>query len=164
MKNIRKNHFGFLNVWNSTGTSGTKLSLSYSVQGHDPTNDLRVIRFCLSLPLEQFIQKGLGRSLIRRSTKGFLPDEVRLNQRVRGIQGVDSITRMLPDWKEFIFEVEQLSKDSLAENFLNIKNIKKALDKFRMGPKPEFALDIEFRNLMRSLIVYRFIKRKFERG
>jgi asparagine synthase (glutamine-hydrolysing) len=157
---IRKNHFGYLNMWNTTGTSGTKLSLLYSLQGHDPTNDLRVIQFCLSLPLEQFVQNGLDRSLIRRSTKGYLPDDIRLNQKTRGVQGADTIARMLPNWKEFIGEVEQLSQDPFIANFLNMGAIKKAINKFRTEPQPNVAFDSEFRILMRGLIVYRFLKRQ----
>ncbi|PCD09412.1 asparagine synthetase B [Peribacillus simplex] len=156
---VRKNHFGYLNMWNTTGTSGTKLSLLYSLQGHDPTNDLRVIQFCLSLPLEQFVQNGLDRSLIRRSTKGYLPDDIRLNQKTRGVQGADTIARMLPNWKEFIGEVELLSQDPFIANFLNMGAIKKAINKFRTEPQPNVAFDSEFRILMRGLIVYRFLKR-----
>ena len=37
----------------------------------DPTNDLRVIHFCLSVPEEQYVQNGLDRSLIRRSTEEY---------------------------------------------------------------------------------------------
>ena len=53
----------------------------------DPTNDIRVIRFCLSVPEEHYVQDGFDRALIRRSTENFLPDKVRLNQHYRGVQG-----------------------------------------------------------------------------
>ncbi|WP_026591918.1 lasso peptide isopeptide bond-forming cyclase [Bacillus sp. UNC437CL72CviS29] len=156
---IRQKHFEQLNLWNTTGTSGTKLSLRYGLQGHDPTNDLRVIRFCLSLPLEQFVQNGLNRALIRRSTKGLLPDKVRLNQRVRGIQAADVIHRMIPSWKMFIEELKQLSTDPVASNFFNMEIIKSAILKIQGEPQPENVFDPDFRILMRSLIVYRFIKK-----
>ena len=47
-----------------------------------------MIKFCLSVPEEQFVQNGLDRSLIRRSTENLLPDKVRLN-RVRGFQAAE---------------------------------------------------------------------------
>ncbi|MGQ4671626.1 hypothetical protein ACUIJ5_25025 [Bacillus toyonensis] len=50
----------------------------------------------MSVPEEQYVQNGLDRALIRRATKNFLPDKVRLNQRVRGIQGADGVYRMAP--------------------------------------------------------------------
>ena len=46
-----------------------KLSLRYGLWKRDPTNDIRVIRFCLSVPEEQYVQNGLDRALIRRSTE-----------------------------------------------------------------------------------------------
>ncbi|MEI4828880.1 lasso peptide isopeptide bond-forming cyclase [Bacillus sp. FJAT-53711] len=156
---IRKKHFEQLNLWNVTGTSGTKLSLRYGLQGHDPTNDIRVIRFCLSVPIEQFVQNGLDRALIRRTTKDILPDKIRLNQRVRGIQGVDVVHRMIPSWNTFIDELQQMSTDSIVSEFLNVEVIKAAILKIREAPRSEYALDPDFRILMRGLIVYRFIKK-----
>ena len=106
------------------------------------------------------MQNGIDRSLIRRSTKGYLPDDIRLNQKTRGVQGADTIARMLPNWKEFIGEVEQLSQDPFIADFLNMGAIKKAINKFRTEPQPNVAFDSEFRILMRGLIVYRFLKRQ----
>ena len=69
---IRKEHFEKVFFWNTTGTIGTKLSLRYSVWNRDPTNDIRVIKFCLSVPEDQYVQNGLDRALIRRSTENIL--------------------------------------------------------------------------------------------
>lgn len=154
----RKKQFEQVVSWHINGTSGTKLSLRYSLWDRDPTNDLRVIRFCLSVPEEQFVQNGLDRALIRRSTESFLPDKVRLNQRIRGIQGADGVHRMAPYWSTFIEELQQLSKDTEVSAFLNIEVINAAISKFQQGPRPQYAFDAEFKVLMRSLIVYRFIK------
>lgn len=145
--------------WSINGTYETKLSLRYALWDRDPTNDLRVIQFCLSVPEEQYVQNGLDRSLIRRATKNFLPDKVRLNQRVRGVQGADGVYRMAPFWNEFIEEVQELSVDPIISEFLNVEVIKKAISKICKEPRPEYAFDLDFRILMRSLIFYRFIKK-----
>jgi asparagine synthase (glutamine-hydrolysing) len=158
INNIRLNHFEQLNVWNVTGTTGTKLSLRYGMQSHDPTNDLRVIKFCLSLPIDKFFGDGFDRGLIRRATKGYLPDKVRLNQRTRGIQGVDSIQRMSSTWSLFIEELHQLCSDPIANQYLNVAGIKEAMHKIKHEISGKFALDPQFRILMRSIIVYRFLK------
>lgn len=149
--------------WSINGTYETKLSLRYALWDRDPTNDLRLIQFCLSVPEEQYVQNGLDRALIRRATKSFLPDKVRLNQRVRGIQGADGVYRMAPFWNEFIEEVEELSVDPVISEFLNVEVIKKAISKICKEPRPEYAFDLDFRVLMRSLIFYRFIKKQYER-
>ena len=100
----RKSHFEEVFHWNASNTLASKLSLSYALWKRDPTNDIRVIRFCLSVPEEQYVQNGIDRALIRRATENILPDEVRLNQRIRGVQGADWVHRMIPYWNSFLNE------------------------------------------------------------
>ncbi|MFD4817506.1 lasso peptide isopeptide bond-forming cyclase [Peribacillus butanolivorans] len=158
MFNERKKHFEDVFQWNAGSTLSTKLSLRYKLWKRDPTNDIRVIRFCLSLPENQYVQNGVDRALVRNSTENYLPDKVRLNQRYRGVQGADWVHRMLPKWGGFIEEIEQLSTDKKALEFLDGQAIKKALVKIKEGARPEFATDPEYKFLMRSLIVHRFLK------
>ncbi|WP_304511987.1 lasso peptide isopeptide bond-forming cyclase [Aquibacillus saliphilus] len=160
----RNDHFTNPAIWNTTGTSGTKLSLRYSIWNRDPTNDLRVIQFCLSLPEDQFVMNGMDRALIRRATKGYLPDEIRLNQRVRGIQGADWVHRVARSWGLFIEELLQLVNDPLVSDYLNIPLLQLAIYNAKEGPKLNNAFDPELRILMRSLIIYRFIKRFHLKG
>ncbi|CAH1207793.1 Asparagine synthetase [glutamine-hydrolyzing] 3 [Paenibacillus allorhizoplanae] len=152
-------HFQQLNLWNASNTSTSKLSLRYKLQGRDPTNDLRVVRFCLSLPVDQYIQKGMDRALIRRSMQNLLPDDIRLNQLVRGVQGTDAIHRMIPKWSAFMDEVQQLSKDPMASELLNVPVLQSAISNIRNAPQANAAFSPDFRILMRSLIVYRFLKK-----
>ncbi|UVI31512.1 asparagine synthase-related protein [Paenibacillus spongiae] len=157
----RKEHFERLHVWSISGARGAKLSLRYSVRGHDPTNDLRVIRYCLSLPMEQFVQNGVDRSLIRRSTEGYLPDQVRLNQRVRGIQAADLIHRMIPAWPAFVDELRRMSQDTQMQQIIHMPVIQNGLALVEQGPKPETAYNPQIKILMRSLIIYRFLQKNF---
>lgn len=156
---FRKRHFEQLYIWNKNGMAATKLSLRYSLWDRDPTNDLRVIRFCMAVPDEQYVNNGLERSLIRRATKNLLPDKVRLNQQVRGIQGADVIHRMTSSWKAFIEEINQLTLDSRLAGMLNMDAIKQAISKVGHSPSPEMVFTEEFIMLTRSLTIYRFIKK-----
>jgi asparagine synthase (glutamine-hydrolysing) len=156
--NIRNKHFEDVFQWNASGTLATKLSLRYSLWKRDPTNDIRVIQFCLSLPESQYVQNGLDRSLIRRSTKNYLPDKVRLNQRIKGVQGADWVHRMIPNWVRFKEELDQLSTDQKVLEFLDGQVIKEALVKVKEEVRPEFATDPDYKFLMRCLIVHRFLK------
>lgn len=153
--------FANLAASNHQGTSVTKFSLRYAVWERDPTGDPRVVRFCLSVPIDQYVQQGMDRALIRRSTRGYLPDEVRFNQRVRGVQGADWIHRMIPSWRVFTDELHKLCRDSAAAPYLNVEQIKRSLSKIGRTPKVEHAYDPDARLLMRSLIVYRFIRQFF---
>ncbi|WHY61143.1 lasso peptide isopeptide bond-forming cyclase [Cytobacillus firmus] len=155
----RKKHFEDVFQWNAGNTLSSKLSLRYAMWKRDPTNDIRVIRFCLTVPEKQYVQNGLDRALIRRSTESYLPDEVRLNQRIRGVQGADWVQRMIPCWDEFTDEVRQLSTDKRVLEFLNGQVIRTSLLKVEGGVRPEYATDPDYKILMRSLIVFRFIKK-----
>ncbi|MGP4106316.1 asparagine synthase-related protein [Virgibacillus sp. L01] len=155
----RNNYYKQLFTWNKSGVAETKLSLRYGIWNRDPTNDLNVIQFCLALPTEQYVTGGMERSIIRRSMKDFLPDEVRLNQRKRGIQGADIIHRMKADWNSLINELHALSKDSKVNEFINGKAIKEALSNIGSDPKQELLFDTDFKFLTRGLVFSRFIKR-----
>ena len=157
----RAKHFEDVFQWNTTNSLATKLSLKHGLWKRDPTNDLRVIKFCLSLPEEQFVQDGLDRALIRRSTKSFLPDNVRLNQRVRGVQGADWVHRMVPDWQLFVDEVQMMSQNEQMMEYLNREAIHSGLEKIKEGPMVEHDTDLDYRILMRSLIVYRFLTKSY---
>jgi len=159
LNEARLHQFEQLCYGNLPGTSVSKLSLQYSLWERDPTNDLNVIRFCLAVPEEQFVQNGLGRALIRRATDGYLPDKVRLNQRIRGIQSADAVHRMASVWNQFIDELQALCADDEVSKFFNMTVLKDMISKVGKNPKPQYAVNLEFKFLMRSLVVYRFLKK-----
>lgn len=156
---MKKTQFEQLYYWAINGTYATKLSLKHAIWERDPTNDLRVIQFCLAVPEKQYIQAGQDRSLIRRATKDFLPDNIRLNQKKRGLQGADGINRMLPAWNKFVEEIQLLCKDKTADQFLNLSVVKNSLEKIKDNPSSKDVYEADFRILMRSIIFYRFIKK-----
>ncbi len=155
----RKRQFEELNIWGLNGTIGTRISLRYSLWDRDPTNDLRVIRFCLSVPEKEYVKDGYDRALIRRATESYLPNSVRLNQRTRGVQGADGVHRMAKSWHVFMDEVRLLITDPVVSHYLNIDELRAALYKIQNEPKPEYVYGFEFRILMRGLIFGRFIKK-----
>jgi asparagine synthase (glutamine-hydrolysing) len=155
---VRRKQFEKLYYWTISGTVGCKQSLRHSLWERDSTNDLRVIRFCLSVPENQYVQNGYGRSLVRRATKGYLPDSIRLNQKVRGIQGADGLYRMLPCWDVLVQEFKDTIEDPSVSGLLNKESLRKALAAVGDAPKPENVFDTELRILMRALIFRRFLK------
>ncbi|MEH7226492.1 asparagine synthase-related protein [Bacillus sp. JJ1566] len=155
---IRNKHFEELHYWNKNGVATTKLSLRYALWDRDPTNDIRVIRFCLSIPQEQYARGGFDRSLIRRATKDFLPNKVRLNNKSRGLQSADVVHRLTPSWSMLISEMKQLSNDIRIAEFFDKEEITRVINKFSSGPRQEFIFDNDFRKLFSCLVIYRFIK------
>lgn len=155
----RDYQFNQLAVSNHYGVSSTKLSLRYGVAERDPTSDPRVVRFCLSLPAEQYVQNGVNRSLIRRATVGYLPDQIRLNQRIYGIQGADWIHRIRPFWGAITQEVMDIIQDksSAVQGLLHTDQIRASLERIGPEPKPEQAYDPHVKLVIQSLIVARFM-------
>jgi asparagine synthase (glutamine-hydrolysing) len=156
----RDYQFHQLAVSNHYGISSTKLALRYGVIERDPTSDPRVVRFCLSLPVEQYVQNGISRSLIRRATEGYLPDEVRLNHRIYGIQGADWVHRIRPYWPAIRQEVQHLcqAKDDITADLLHLDQIQASLDRIGTDPQPHQAYDPHMKIIMQSLIVSRFLR------
>lgn len=157
---IRMDQFQKVYYWNTSGTYGSKLSLRYGLVDRDPTNDLRVIRFCLSVPEDQYVQNGLDRALIRRAAKGHLPDEIRLNMSTKGVQGADGIHRMKPTLDQYICELEMMRDDSSFSGFINQKTLNNAISVLKKNPTDNFVFEFENKILMRSLILYRFINKQ----
>ncbi len=158
----RISHFHELFHWNASNTLAAKLSLPFSLWKRDPTNDLRVIRYCLSIPEEQYVQDGLGRALIRRATKTDLPEKIRLNQRIQGVQGADWVYRMTPHWNVFINELQQTAAAKSIFAFINEEVFRTALHTAQEnGPRPENATNPHYKILMRTIIVKRFIEKMF---
>ncbi|MFJ5768893.1 asparagine synthase-related protein [Psychrobacillus sp. NPDC093180] len=159
MFEFRKKHFEDVFHWNASNTLASKLSLRYSVWKRDPTNDLRVVQFCLSVPESQYVQNGMTRALIRRATENYLPDQVRLNERVRGVQGADWVHRMIPNWEAFREEVLQLRLDQRTLEYIDGQSLQAALIKLEQQPVVEDDSNPHYKFLMQALIVHRFLKK-----
>ncbi|MFC4811410.1 asparagine synthase-related protein [Paenibacillus sp. GCM10023250] len=155
----RIQHFENGAISNTFGNKAMKLSLRYRVWERDPTSDVRVVRFCLSVPMAQYVREGQDRSLIRRSMAGLLPDEIRLNHRVRGIQGADWVYRMRAHWAEVIDEVESMCKEPVFARYMNVDRIRKACGFVGKAPEAEQAFNGETRLIMQSLVIGRFLHR-----
>ncbi|MHA6480423.1 asparagine synthase-related protein [Paenibacillus sp. strain BS8-2] len=159
MMTEREDYFGNQAVLNMQGTISAKSSYRLGIWERDATSDIRLIKFCLAIPVEQYVKDGFGRSLIRRATEHRLPDKVRLNQRTRGVQGMDWVHRTMPRWRFIVEELRALCGDERAARYLNVMQVKESLGKAGPDLRPEQADDPHLKLLMRSLIAYRFLKR-----
>lgn len=135
----------------------TKLSLSHNLIIRDPSLDKRVIEFCFSLPVEQFIRHGQDRSLIRQAMSGILPDKIRLNDRVRGVQSADYARRLLPLEKEIYKEIKDIGKLEIERMYLDIKKIQDQAEKIDLSAPNAFT-NPYLRMLLRSIIFSRFLR------
>ncbi|MHA7964368.1 asparagine synthase-related protein [Paenibacillus sp. CAU 1782] len=154
----RNNHFQELYHWNASNTLAAKLSYRFGVWKRDPTNDLRVISFCLSLPEEQYVHKGMSRALVRRATEHMLPDGIRLNETIRGVQGADWLHRVIPRWEQLHSEFREMTGNSALLEMVDGKVLRAALGELSDGVSPSDAHGRHINALMVCLILHRFLK------
>ena len=77
------------------GTFVSELGATYGLEERDPTQDMRVLTYCLAVPDHVYGgPDGGGRYLIRRAMHGHLPDCVLSNPH-RGLQAADVVQRLL---------------------------------------------------------------------
>lgn len=139
------------------GVIATKLGLAHRMLERDPTMDKRVIEFCLSVPEDQYVRYGRERNLIRRAMAGIVPDKVRLNETVRGVQGADWAQRLEPQWPEIKDEISKIGELPAEREYLDIEKIQRELKKYNTL-EIDAAGDHGLRMLMRSLIFSRFLR------
>ncbi len=126
----------------------------FGVEIHIPLLDKRVVEFCLSVPLEQFLIGGWRRSLMRRATEGILPSEIRWRP------GKDPFTpdfarRMASSGAEAEAILDELTENHPAWSYLDRGKIEAQLDVIRDPDRMKFSPTIGIVN--RGLALVRFL-------
>jgi asparagine synthase (glutamine-hydrolysing) len=93
----------------------------------DPTYDRRVIEFCLTVPLEEFLRGGQLRSLARRAMVGRLPAST-LSRTQRGSQSADWYLNMRAVCGRMAAEVERLQSSPLASRMLDLPRMRSLIE------------------------------------
>ena len=89
----------------------------------DPTYDRRVVEFCLTAPLEEFLRDGQQRSLARRAMTGRLP-QTTLQRTQRGRQSADWAMNLAAVRPRMKAEVERLAQSPLASRMLDLERMR----------------------------------------
>jgi asparagine synthase (glutamine-hydrolysing) len=93
----------------------------------DPTFDRRVVEFCLTVPLEEFIRGGQMRSLARRAMVGRLPATT-LRRTMRGRQSADWYLNLEAVRGRMATELERLQGSPLASRMLDLARMRRLLE------------------------------------
>lgn len=139
------------------GEIETKLSLAQGVALRDPTKDKRVIEFYLSLPYNQFVKAGSERSLIRRAMKGYLPEEIRLNESRRGKQSSDWLQRLDGEWEDIFQELKEDMLHDSVKPYIDVEKVNKIIK--ALEEDIEGKNNNNIRILLVTLIFSRFLIR-----
>lgn len=100
-----------------------RLGFHYGIVTRDPTKDKRVIEFCFNLPGNQYIRDGRNKVILRRTTKGIIPDSIRLNYIKSGVQAADWLQRLIPFWNDISCQLKERLNDDRIKQYLNTQAI-----------------------------------------
>ena len=98
----------------------------------DPTQDKRLMEFCLGIPERFHFAMKTDRAVLRRAFEGLLPDEVRLNRRT-GLQAADIVYRVRQTLPEVEDALRIVSAHPLCRVVLNLPEMKRVLDSIQAG-------------------------------
>jgi len=140
------------------GSIWHEIGAGFDIQVRDPTQDKRIMEFCLSIPDDQYASNEKQRLLIRRSMEGILPPVVQWNT-LRGKQAADIGLRMKKNCGQIAFELDMLEKSDIAKEYLDIQKMRLILQslKKQADKSASYQCDtILLRGVMVGLFLLRF--------
>jgi asparagine synthase (glutamine-hydrolysing) len=149
---------------NQYGDYNTAMAAGWGIDTRDPTADKRLFEFCASIPQEQFIAGGMGRSLVRRAMRGRLP-EATLNRQQRGVQSADWYESLSRIRGELTDEFARQAQSPGARHLIDLNRLQRALDRWPQSPQLSTANSAVYTSAIpRGLAVGYFIRRIEEEG
>jgi len=138
-------------------------SALFGVDIRDPTGDVRVAEFCLSLPEDQYRRAGVSRWLLRRAMAERLPAEI-LARRGHGVQAADWFERLSGARGRVRDELSALAGSEIAGTVLDLPRMRRLADRMDQPPADRTQQTFDYSLvLQRGLMMGRFL-RWFEDG
>ena len=96
-------------------------SMNYSIENRSPFLDTNLVKYCLSIKNENYIQFGYGKYVLREAVKGYVQNDVRLDRRKKGF---NANLKTMINFKKFNL-YNYLSDNSDIKEIIDLKKIKK---------------------------------------
>jgi len=103
-----------------------------------PLADRRLVEFCLSVPLRQFLRHGETRSLARRVLADRLPAAI-LDNRLRGRQCPEAVHLVSVQASRLLVEVDGFAGSPLVRHCLDVDRIRRGLARIRAAAPDEIG-------------------------
>jgi asparagine synthase (glutamine-hydrolysing) len=142
------------------GFSYKGMEAMMGVECRDPTGDVRVLDYCLSIPEDQFLRDGQPRRLMRRAMDGILPPEILAEHR-RGQQSADWPRFVRQYRTEFLAELNASADVSMVKQLVNVEGLRDLLMEWP-ATWSEREMQPYAWKLLRGLAVGSFIRRLTE--
>jgi asparagine synthase (glutamine-hydrolysing) len=125
----------------------------WQIDRRDPTADLRLIEFCLAVPMDQFQRDGVTRALARLALSDRLPRAV-LEERKRGIQAADWHERLTAVRDRVAAELVRFSACPEAAQALDLERLRTLLENWPSGGWERDRLIVIYRGgLLRAVTI-----------
>ena len=130
---------------------------AWDMEIRDPTGDVRVIEYCLSVPDRIYLdpKHKERRCLIRKAMAGIMPDEVRLN-RIRGRQAADIVPRLRASEQEVEDCLNRMHRSLKAREYIDLNLMRQVWNEARLRASPDIYRKVVLiltRGLMAGLFV-----------
>ena len=99
----------------------------WGIDYRDPTADVRLLEFCLSVPTEEFLKDGVQRALVRRAFSDRLPNIV-LEETRRGLQAADWHETLTADRQRIATEIDRLEACAPATRALDLARLRQLVE------------------------------------
>jgi len=131
----------------------------WGIDQRDPTADKRLIEYCLSVPTEQFLLKGMPRSLGRRALADRLPREV-LEEKRKGLQAVDWHEGLTAGRQTAMQEIDRLASCESAATALDLPRMRSLVNNWPSGGWEQEAVIQSYRlALLRVISTGHFLRK-----
>ena len=131
----------------------------WQVDHRDPTADVRLLEFCLSVPTDQFMRGGVQRSLAKRALADRLPREV-LEEPRRGLQVADWHEDLTAARRDIVDELGRLDHCAAASQALDLPRLHRLAENWPAGAWERDEVMIPYRYaLLRAIAVGHFLRR-----
>lgn len=110
---------------NGNGHKGTLAG--WGIDQRDPMADKRLVEYCLSIPTEHYLAKGVPRALAKHALADRLPQAV-LNEQKKGYQAADWHESLTAGRADVRTELDRLTTCTAAAQLLDIEKLKSLVD------------------------------------
>ena len=131
----------------------------WQIDVRDPTADIRLLEFCLAVPTEQSLRKGVTRALARRALRDRLPRKV-LEERRRGRQAADWHEQLTGARDRVADELQRLQACEPAARVIDLPRLLRLVEDWPADGWDEESTYYQYRMvLLRALSAGHFARR-----
>ena len=153
-----KHHF--IQLYQMRSLLGASFGNFHGIQLRDPTTDVDVMNFFLSIPNEVFFDENFNRKmLVKRMMDQRMPKKVLYSQH-KGLQGADIAFRMRESKYEILRELDRLKKSSYVKHYIAMEKLDLELRAF--FNHSDNAASKQLQLGFKSLHAAEFLKRYFD--